>query len=89
MLLVTRLDTGKYYGVSAYIRWINDSFQRGSAFTESLCQSILSVDELLELLNDQQILDHVKRPLLRFFHHVYFSFTDQEGQAILDYMTDK
>ncbi|KAI8488683.1 hypothetical protein Bbelb_337120, partial [Branchiostoma belcheri] len=42
-------------------------------FIESICQTIFSVDELFQILNNEQIDNNLKRPFLRFLLWVYLN----------------
>lgn len=40
-------------------------------FIESLCQTILPIDDLLWVLNNDKIDNVYKKPFLKCLHHVY------------------
>ena len=42
-----------------------------SRFIESMCQTIMAVDELLWVINNQEIDCNLKKPFLRYFLWVY------------------
>ena len=45
--------------------------QGENMFIESLCQTILPMDDLLMMLNNPCIENVLKKPFLRCLHHVY------------------
>ncbi len=49
------------------------TFQGENRFIESVCQTIFSVDDLVEILNDKTINNNLKRPFLRFLLWVYLN----------------
>lgn len=53
---------------------------------ESMCHTLYSFTDLLDILNDTNILNIIKRPFLRFFHWAYmhtgFSSTDLEIEVM-------
>ena len=53
--------------------------QGDNLFIESLCQTILPMDELLIILNNSAIDNVLKKPFLRCLHHVYLTST---GNAV-------
>ena len=62
--------------------WNGASFNRNSdhvisqgenRFIESICQTIFSIDELLEIITDENIDNNLKRPYLRFLLWVYLN----------------
>ena len=48
-------------------------FQGENRFIESICQTIFSVPELMELLNDRNVDANLKKPFLRFLLWVYMN----------------
>ena len=48
-------------------------FQGENRFIESICQTIFSIDELLEIITDVNIDNNLKRPYLRFLLWVYLN----------------
>ena len=49
------------------------SWQGENRFIESVCQTIFSIDDLAEVLNDNTINNNLKRPFLRFLLWVYLN----------------
>ena len=49
------------------------SSQGENRFIESVCQTIFSIDDLAEVLNDNTINNNLKRPFLRFLLWVYLN----------------
>ena len=49
--------------------WLN--FPHIFRFIESMCQTIMAVDELLWVINNQEIDCNLKKPFLRYFLWVY------------------
>ena len=48
-------------------------FQGENRFIESICQTIFTVPELLDLLNDKKVDSNLKKPFLRFLLWVYMN----------------
>lgn len=46
-------------------------FQGENRFIESMCQTILSVDELLWIMNHPEIDNNLKKPFMKYFLWVY------------------
>lgn len=46
-------------------------FQGENMFIESLCQTILPLEDLLWVLNNPRVDNVLKKPFLRCLHHVY------------------
>ncbi|CAG5125892.1 unnamed protein product, partial [Candidula unifasciata] len=44
-------------------------------FIESLCQTILPMEELLTILNNPSIDNVLKKPFVRCLHHIYMKST--------------
>lgn len=45
-------------------------------FIESLCQTILPIDDLLVVLNSDKVDSVYKKPFLKCLHHVYMKTGD-------------
>jgi hypothetical protein len=45
--------------------------QGENRFIESMCQTIMSVDELLWVINHQEVDNNLKKPFMRYFLWVY------------------
>ena len=48
-------------------------FQGENHFIKSICQTIFSINELLEILTDPEISNNLKRPFVRFLLWVYLN----------------
>ena len=48
-------------------------FQGENRFIESICQTIFSADELLDIMNNSSIENNLKRPYVRFLLWVYLN----------------
>lgn len=54
-------------------------------FIESLCQTILPMDDLLAMLNNPAIDNVLKKPFLRCLHHVYM----KSNGSVVDMQTSE
>ncbi|KAK3607291.1 hypothetical protein CHS0354_002916 [Potamilus streckersoni] len=50
-------------------------------FTESVCQTVFKISELLKILNNPSISDNWKRPFLCFFLWVYLNTTSERNES--------
>ena len=48
-------------------------WQGENRFIESICQTIFSLDQLLEIVTDDKLTNAVKKPFLRFMLWVYMN----------------
>ena len=62
--------------------------QGENGYTESVCQTIFSVHQLLEILTDERLSNAVKKPFLRYMHWAYMHTTGgriESGTGDLQY----
>ena len=57
-------------------------------FIESVCQTILRVQELLEILNSLSLLPERKRPFARFLVYVYMNTAGDKYSTGASELTD-
>uniref|UniRef100_A0A1I8HB99 RYDR_ITPR domain-containing protein n=1 Tax=Macrostomum lignano TaxID=282301 RepID=A0A1I8HB99_9PLAT len=50
-------------------------------YIESLCQTILSAEEILNILNDPNVENHLKKPFLRYFFYAYMKSASGSGET--------
>ena len=58
------------YSCNEWIYWCTQGENR---FIESICQTIFSLEELLDILNDASVCNNLKQPYLRFLLWVYLN----------------
>lgn len=58
-------------------------------FIESVCQTVFSIDELLDIIGSKRIAAERKRPFARFFVSVYLATASDEFSSGASSLTSK